>query len=269
VAYCGRHRFIGAGVDVRLRPMIARYTRTAVMLHWTIAIIVVGQFAWGWLMQEIPKSPPGSRADAFNFHKSIGLCILALMLFRLGWRSANPPPTLPALPAWQASLAKSTHVALYAALIVMPLAGYLGSVWSGYPIKWFGVTLPAWGTRMPALKDAMSVVHLATSWLLLALVALHVTGAVRHAVRGEGIAMRMTLARRTFSSLRQRRADRRLNVAPASDHKHERSRPCLTMNRYFRRPRGNWPTSEIVWPPGRPKPSGPSVEAYSPKGRFP
>jgi cytochrome b561 len=176
--------------------MIARYTRTAVLLHWIIAIIVVAQFAWGWLMQEIPKSPPGLRADSFNFHKSIGLCVLALVLFRLGWRSAHPPPPLPVLPMWQARLAKTTHVALYAALIVMPLAGYLGSVWSGYPIKWFGITLPAWGSRMPALKEAMSVVHLTTSWVLLAPVGLHVAGAVHHALRADGIAARMTLERR-------------------------------------------------------------------------
>lgn len=94
--------------------MIARCTKTAVVLHWTIGIIVVGQFAWGWLMQEIPKSPPGLRGDTFNFRKSIGLCLLALMLFRLGWRIAHPPPPLPALPAWQAELAKTTHIALYA-----------------------------------------------------------------------------------------------------------------------------------------------------------
>jgi len=177
--------------------MIARYTKTAVVLHWTIAVIVVGQFAWGWLMQEIPTSPPGLRADAFNFHKSIGLCLLALMLFRLGWRIAHSPPPLPALPAWQAKLATTAHIALYAALIVMPLAGYLGSVWSGYPIKWFGVALPAWGSRVPALKEAMSVVHVAASWLLLGMVGLHVAGVVHHAFRGDGITPRMALAWRT------------------------------------------------------------------------
>lgn len=176
--------------------MIARYTKTAVLLHWTIAIIVVAQFGWGWLMQEIPKSPPGSRAVAYNFHKSIGLCLLALLLFRLGWRSANPPPPLPAMPSWQSRLAKTTHAALYVALIMMPLAGYLGSVWSGYPVKWFGVTLPAWGSAEPALKEAMSVVQLSTSWALLALVGLHVAGVVQHAFRRDGIAARMTLARR-------------------------------------------------------------------------
>jgi cytochrome b561 len=125
----------------------ARYTRTAVALHWLIAALFIGQFAWGWLMQEIPKSPPGMRADAFNFHKSIGLCLLGLMLFRLGWRIAHRPPALPPLPVWQARLAQITHVGLYVALIVQPVAGYLGSVWSGYPVKLFGVTLPAWGIK--------------------------------------------------------------------------------------------------------------------------
>ena len=175
---------------------MSRYTRTAVILHWLIAAVVLGQFSFGWLMQQIPKSPAGVRADAFNLHKSIGLTLLALMLFRLGWRLAHPPPAFPAMPRWQVRTATATHVALYAALIVMPLAGYLGSVWSGYPVKWFGVTLPAWGNDVPALKTAMSAVHFTTSWVLLALVALHVAGAVQHAMRGDGLIARMMLAPR-------------------------------------------------------------------------
>jgi len=173
----------------------ARYTRTAVVLHWLIAALVVGQFAWGWLMQEIPKSPPGMRADAFNVHKSIGLCLLGLTLFRLGWRIAHPPPTLPRMAAWQATLARVTHGALYVAMIVQPVAGYLGSVWSGYPVKWFGVTLPAWGAKSVPLKDAMSDVHLVTSFVLLALVVLHVAGALYHALRGDGLLARMAFGR--------------------------------------------------------------------------
>jgi cytochrome b561 len=177
-------------------PGIARYTRTAVVLHWLVAALFIGQFAWGWLMQEIPKSPPGVRADAFNLHKSVGLCLLALMLFRLGWRIAHPPPALPAMPAWQALLARLTHAALYAALIVMPLAGYLGSVWSGYPVRFFGWVLPAWGAKDALLKDVMSDVHFATSWVLLALTLLHVAAALYHALRGDDVAARMRFAAR-------------------------------------------------------------------------
>ena len=179
--------------DARARGP-ARYTQTAVFLHWLIAALVIGQFAWGWLMQEIPKSPPGVRADAFNLHKSVGLCLLALMLFRLGWRIAHPPPALSAMPAWQALLARLTHAALYAALIVMPLAGYLGSVWSGYPVRFFGWVLPAWGAKDALLKDAMSDVHFATSWALLALTLLHVAAALYHALRRDDVAARMRFA---------------------------------------------------------------------------
>jgi cytochrome b561 len=169
----------------------ARYTMTAIVLHWALAVFIIGDYAWGWWMMEIPKSPPGVRADAYNLHKSIGLCVLALMLFRLGWSITHRAPALPAMPAWQALAVKATHGLLYAVLIANPLAGFLGSFWSGYPIKWFGATLPALGSNSPALKDAMSTFHLATGWLLAALVALHVGAAIYHALRGDAIMQRI------------------------------------------------------------------------------
>jgi cytochrome b561 len=144
-------------------------------------------------MQEIPKQPPGVRADAFNLHKSVGMVIFALMLVRLGWRLGHPAPPLAGLPAWQRSLAHATHLTLYAALFVMPLAGYLGSVFSGYPVKWFGITLPAWGWKDAAIKDLMSTVHLVTSFVLLGAVGLHVAGALRHLFAGDGYGRRMGL----------------------------------------------------------------------------
>jgi cytochrome b561 len=169
------------------------YDRVAVALHWLIAALVVGQFVLGWWMQEIPKQPPGPRVDAFNAHKSVGLTILALMVVRVLWRAAHRPPALPPLPAWQAFAARATHLGLYALLLVLPLCGYLGSVYSGYPVKLFGATLPAWGARNAALKDLFSALHLAGGFALAALVLLHVGGALRHAlVARDGLLSRMT-----------------------------------------------------------------------------
>jgi cytochrome b561 len=171
-----------------------RYSRTAIALHWLIALAVIVQFTWGWWMQDIPKQPPGPRVDAFNLHKSVGLTILALMCVRVLWRWRHPAPPLPPMPRWQAGLAQSTHVMLYVALFVMPFAGYLGSVFSGYPVKYFGVTLPAWGWKDSALKDLMSAVHYATSWVLAGAVALHVAGALKHwLVERDGLVARMGL----------------------------------------------------------------------------
>jgi cytochrome b561 len=174
-----------------------RYTRTAIALHWLIAALVLVELAHGWWMQEIPKQPPGLRADAFNLHKSAGLVVLALMLIRLGWRIAHRAPALPPMLKWQALLAKANHVLLYTMVIAMPLSGYLGSVFSGYPIKWFGVTLPAWGWADPTIKDWMSVVHLTTSWILLVSLCLHITGTIKHTLAGDRVMARMGFGGKT------------------------------------------------------------------------
>jgi cytochrome b561 len=118
------------------------------------------------------------------------------MVVRLGWRLAHAPPPLVGMPQWQRELASWTHQLLYVSLIVQPVAGYLGSVFSGYPVKWFGVTLPAWGAPSVALKDAMSTVHLCNSFVLLALVLVHLAGALKHALARDGYLRRMLWSRR-------------------------------------------------------------------------
>ena len=94
---------------MRVSDSVQRYTWTAIVLHWAIAAIVIAVFAWGWWMQEIPKQPPGPRADAFNLHKSVGLAVLLLMLVRVGWRLLHPPPPLSIIGFTQTGCAPS-HV---------------------------------------------------------------------------------------------------------------------------------------------------------------
>lgn len=171
-----------------------RYTTLAVVLHWLVAALVVAQVAFGWWMQTIPKSPPGLRAEAFNLHKSAGMVIFALTLLRLGWRARHPPPVLPQMPRWQSMAARVTHIGLYVLLIALPLTGYLGSAFSGYPVKLFGVALPMWAAKNEAVKAWMSSAHLAVSWALLAAFALHVLGVLKHALWDhDGVMRRMSV----------------------------------------------------------------------------
>jgi cytochrome b561 len=175
-----------------------RYTPAAVVLHWLIAAIVLGQFALGWLMQEIPKQPQGPRLEAFNLHKSIGLLVFALMLARTAWRLGHPPPGLPAMPPWQARVAHATHLLFYAALVALPVTGYLGSLFSGYPVKFFGLTLPAWIGKNAELKEWMSAAHFSLTWVLATGFALHMAGVAKHALLDrDGLLRRMTWTRFT------------------------------------------------------------------------
>lgn len=183
----------------RRMELASRYTRVAVVLHWVVAATVLAQVPLGWWMQEIPRQPPGPRAEMFNLHKSIGLTVLALMVVRLAWRLGHKPPALPPMPHWQAIAAKATHWALYFLVVALPLSGYVGSVYSGFPVKVFGIDLPAWGAKDPHLKEWMGSAHLFLSWALLAALALHVAGVIKHAIIDrDAILTRMGMKSWTF-----------------------------------------------------------------------
>jgi cytochrome b561 len=171
----------------------ARYTRTAIVLHWLIAVAVFAQVTLGVWMIGIPKSPPGVRAYWFNVHKSIGLTIGLLVLLRLLWRLAHRPPALPAtISPWQRAAAKLSHWSLYACMIILPLSGYLGSSFTRYPIKYFGFTLPHWGWDDPGLKELCSQAHFYTVCVFATLIVLHISAALKHRfVDKDGVFERM------------------------------------------------------------------------------
>jgi cytochrome b561 len=149
-------------------------------MHWTIAVAVVGLVALGWWMQTIPKQPVGFRANAYNLHKSIGLAALLLMAARVAWRASHRPPELPPLPPWQARAAAAVHWSLYVIMFVDALSGYLGSATSGYPVKFFGWVLPSWAGSHEGIKEACSVVHLVSNWILMAVIGAHVAATAYH-----------------------------------------------------------------------------------------
>lgn len=177
----------------RPRPVPAeRYGPVAIGLHWLIALMLGLQLALGWWMAGLPKAPPGLRAGWFNVHKSVGITLGLLILLRLWWRWRHAPPPLPAaLPGWQRRTATATHRALYAAMVLLPLCGYLGSSFTRYPIRLFGVALPRWGGNWPAGKAAMGALHAWTAWLLLALLTLHLAAVLAHALRRDRMLARM------------------------------------------------------------------------------
>ena len=183
-----------------------RYPLTIIVLHWAIAVAVVGITVLGWWMQTIPKDPVGPRVNAYNLHKSIGLTVLLLMVVRLAWRASHRPPQLPPLPVWQARAAHAVHALLYVLLFVDAMSGYLGSAVSGFPVKFFGWALPAWAAANVGLKEACSVVHLVSSWALVAAIGIHVMATFYHQwVLHDGLLWRIWPRRATRSG-RQRAA---------------------------------------------------------------
>lgn len=172
---------------------IGRYTGVAIVLHWLLAILIVGTFCVGFYMADLKMSP--TRLKLFNYHKWAGVTVLTLSALRLLWRLTHRPPAdLPA-PAWQQRAAHLTHVALYALFFAVPLVGWAYTSAAGFPVVLFGVLpLPDFVPKDKALAELIEPWHGGLAYTLAALVALHVAAAVQHQfVAKDGLLRRMSL----------------------------------------------------------------------------
>ncbi len=169
----------GKAVQPQARP-VARYSWQAIVLHWLLAVLIIGMLALGYSLEDIPRNTP-ARGFYVNLHKSFGVLVLVLVLVRLGWRLTHKPPPLDAaMPRWQAVAAAWSHRLLYLCILLQPLSGYLGSSFSKYGVKFFGIELPNWGWEDKALRGFFGSVHEAVGLALVVLIAIHVLAALKH-----------------------------------------------------------------------------------------
>jgi len=163
----------------------SRYSLVAIVLHWLLALAIIGTFGVGLYMADLPFSV--TRIKLINWHKWAGISILALSALRLLWRLSHRPPPLPQrvldnMPRWQQSAHQGTHLALYLLFFMVPLLGWAYSSAVGLQIVWFGVLpLP---NLLPVDKEFGNLVlkplHQASAFMLAALVLLHVAAALKH-----------------------------------------------------------------------------------------
>ncbi|MCY4746137.1 cytochrome b [Pelomonas sp. UHG3] len=172
-----------------------RYTPIAIVLHWLLALAIVGAFGVGLYMTELPFSP--ARLKLYNWHKWAGVTILALSALRLLWRLTHRPPADAPMPAWQAKAAHAVHHLLYVLFFAVPLAGWAYSSAAGYPIVWFGVLpLPDFVPKDPGLADTFKLLHKLSAYGLALLVLAHVGGAIKHHfIDRDGLLARMGIGR--------------------------------------------------------------------------
>jgi cytochrome b561 len=167
-----------------------RYSVGAIILHWIIALMILGNIALAWWFNTLHGS---AKIEPVQLHKSIGITVLVLTVLRLGWRVAVPAPKLPDyVTGWEMWLAKTVHVLFYLVMLGLPLTGWAFSSASPlikvFPIVLFHVV--PWPTlaslanlpheQMKAAHDVLLAGHRLLAKLAYGLIALHVAGALKH-----------------------------------------------------------------------------------------
>ncbi len=170
----------------------ARYTSSAIMLHWFVALAVFCAFPLGLYMHDLPLSP--TKLHLYSYHKWIGITALILAVVRIFWRITHQPPPLPSgMPRWEQIAAHGVHHGLYVLMLVIPLSGWLMSSALGVPVVWLGVVqLPDLVDKNKALGDLLKVIHKLLNFTLLALLVVHVGAALKHHfIERDGLLARM------------------------------------------------------------------------------
>jgi cytochrome b561 len=156
------------------------YPRALVALHWITALVFVGIFAAVEFHEYYPKGDP-MRDLLMLTHKSLGITILLLVIVRIFIRSRTiAPAIIPAPPAWQHAIAHTTHIALYAAMVAMPLLGWLMSNAGGHPAPFFEFELPYLIGENKDLAHTLKETHEFIGNALYYVIGLHAFAALAH-----------------------------------------------------------------------------------------
>jgi cytochrome b561 len=168
------------------------YTRTARVLHWLTAALVLVMVPIGIAMANADFG--GAQDTLYHLHRSIGVLLLPIVLIRLIYRLRHPAPPLPAdLPWIQQLAAHMTHWGLYALLIVQPIVGWIATSAYRAPILFFWLfeVPPIWPVDQ-AFSERVFAVHRLIGIAIVLLVCAHVGAALfHHFIRKDRILIRM------------------------------------------------------------------------------
>ena len=168
---------------------IARYHVGAIILHWLMAVLILGNLVLGLLLEGIPDD---QKFQFYQLHKSLGISVLVLAVLRVVWRFMFPAPAMLAtLKSWEVWAVKITHFLFYGLMVGIPFSGW--ALVSASPRKiptiLFGVVplphLPFFDGIEDAearkqLSHTIGEAHELLAFGLLALLALHIAAALRH-----------------------------------------------------------------------------------------
>jgi cytochrome b561 len=169
-----------ASSNIKNNRPAARYGALSIGLHWLMLLLLIAVYGGIELREIFPKgSDPREMMKTWHF--MLGLSVLALTLLRLAVNIASPAPEIrPDPPKWQKLSAKLMHLALYALMLGMPLAGWLLLSAAGKPIPFFGLQLPALMAQSKDAAELIKEIHETAGTAAYFLIGLHAAAALYH-----------------------------------------------------------------------------------------
>jgi len=184
----------------------SRYSLVAIILHWCIAAGILAMLVSGFVIYQEWLND-AELFKWFQWHKSLGVVLIALISIRICWRIFHSPPKLESLSTQQLRASNLGHIALYALLIIMPLSGWLAVSSSELQVptlvfnvfKWPHLPLPE--SMLEISRVIASNLHFYGSIAFTVLIVGHITMVFKHRQQGLNLLERMPVTRMSMSTL--------------------------------------------------------------------
>lgn len=178
---------------MRLTNSETDYGLITKLLHWGIALLMIGLICLGWYMVKLDYYDVWYY-DSLASHKALGLLVLEIAILKIFWKSFSGNPPLPAtVTGWERMVATGTHHFLLAMMFVLPLTGYTISTSEGQAISFFDwYELQALFPVNERLRDLAIDLHFYLAYITAVIVLMHAAAAVKHQIiNKDGILRRM------------------------------------------------------------------------------
>lgn len=162
-----------------LRDSATKFGALSIINHWLIAALFITLVPMGLYMEGMERGP--DKWQLYDLHKSLGVIVLVYGFWRVSWRFIQGfPEHVEGVLAWEKKAAKISHYALLAAIVIMPVSGYIMSEAGGHAIEVFGLF------TMPAIPDNESAAFIASGFhgtvgkLTILVFVIHFSAAMKH-----------------------------------------------------------------------------------------
>jgi cytochrome b561 len=149
------------------------------LLHWLMAVGIIGVFALGYWMVTLSYDHPNYNS-APDLHRSVGIILGLVLVFRFVWRLFNVHPDDSELSRFERIGAKAAHWGFYTLLAAITVSGYLITTSDGRPVDVFGLFSIPSAVVEKNLSDTAGYIHWILAYIVIALAVLHSAAALKH-----------------------------------------------------------------------------------------
>ena len=159
----------------------SRYGLATKLLHWSVAVLILGLVWLGWYMVDLTYYDTWYN-DSLAWHKALGIVAFVLGVVKIAWTMhSRPPAYVESLERWERAAATAVHHLFYVMMVLIPLTGYLVSTSEGEGIDMWGwFTVPAVVVVGEGLRELAIEAHYWCAYGTLAIAAVHAAAAIRH-----------------------------------------------------------------------------------------